>query len=199
MKSFIQYLTESKTDYRFRIYHAGKPDASFSKLIKVALASYGVKDIADAKSRPVEHNHPMFPNMSNPEVYTIDVTCEYPVTAEIMRKSVTDYLPYKAAVTVSNLEHEEDLAMEQEAIAANTSKEPLLMRDYEKIKVAHPYGADFNSKLVKNSITGTGQVKVKGGAKPAETTNDLKTGSKSPVGSTKITKPTIDDIKKRNK
>jgi hypothetical protein len=196
MKSFIQYLTESKTDYRFRIYHAGKPDASFSKLIKVALASYGVKDIADAKSRPVEHSHPMFPNMSNPEVYTIDVTCEYPATAEIIRKSVTDYLPYKAAVTVSNLDHEEDLAMEQQAIAANTSKEPLLMRDYEKVKVAHPYGDDFNAKLVKNSVTGTGQVKVKGGAKAAQTTNDLKAGTKSPLGSHKPKLPSVKDIKR---
>ena len=86
--------------------------------------------------------------------------------------------------------------MEQQAIAANTSKEPLLMRDYEKVKVAHPYGDDFNAKLVKNSVTGTGQVKVKGGAKAAQTTNDLKAGTKSPLGSHKPKLPSVKDIKR---
>lgn len=196
IKSFLQYLTESKTDYRFRIYHAGKPDSSFNKLIKVALASYSVKNISDAKSLPIEHSHPMFPSINNPEVYTIDVICEYPVTAELVRKCITDYMPFKAAVSVANLDHEEDIASEQEAIANNTSKEPLLMRSYEKVKVDHPYGDDYNEKLVKNSITGTGQVKVKGGAKAADTTNDLKQNTKSPVGSHKPKLPSVKDIKR---
>lgn len=196
MKSFIQYLTESKNDYRFRIYHAGKPDASLSKLLKVALGSYSVKNIADPKSLPIEHEHPMFPSIKNPEVYTIDVVCEYPATAEMIRKSVTDYMPFKDAISVSNLDHEEDLAVEQAAIASNTDKEPLLMRDYEKVKVEHPYGDKFNEKLVKNSVTGTGRVKIKGGAKAAETTNDLKQGTKSPVGSHKPKLPSVKYIKR---
>lgn len=196
MKSFLQYLTESKTDYRFRIYHSGKPDSSLTKLIKVALAGYGVKDIGDIKSRPIQQADPMFPNVRNPEIYTLDVVCDYPATAEMVRKSVTDYMTYKDAITVVNLDHQEDIASEQEAIAANTSKEPLLLRDYEKVKVQHPYGDDYNKKLVKNSVTGTGRVKVKGGAKSAETTNDLKQGTKSPLGSHKPKLPSVKDIKR---
>jgi hypothetical protein len=196
MKSFLHYLTESKTDYRFRIYHAGKPDSSFTKLIKVALAGYGVKDIAAVKSRPIEYSDPMFPDMRNPEVYTVDVICDYPATAEMVRKSVTDYMPFKAAVTVTNLDHQEDIAAERQAIESNTQKEPLLMREYEKIAVKHPYGDDYNAKLVKNSITGTGQVKIKGGAPAAETTNELKQGAKSPVGSHKPKLPSVKDIKR---
>ena len=44
---------------------------------------------------------------------------------------------------------------------------------------------DYNEKLIKNSVSGTGKVKVKGGPIPAETTNDLKQGPKSPLGSHK--------------
>lgn len=196
MKSFLQYLTESKQDYSFRIVLAAKPEAGFSKTIKQALAGYGVKSVADAKSHMIEKSHPMFPGLANPEIYTIDVVCEYPTTATQIRKSLTDHSVDKATVAVENLAFAEDMASEAKQIAANTDKEPLLMREYEKVKVEHPYGDKFNEKLVKNSVTGTGQVKVKGGAKPAETTNDLKTGNKSPVGSHKPKLPSVKDIKR---
>lgn len=196
MKSFLQYLTESKQDYSFRVVFAGKPDAGIGKSIKTALAGFGVKTVTDAKSHMIERSHPFFPGLENPEIYTIDVTCEYPATAAQIRKSLTDHSVDKATVAVENLAHAEDVAAEAEAIAANTDKEPLLMKDYAKVKVEHPYGDDYNAKLVKNSVTGTGQVKIKGGAKPAQTTNDLKAGTKSPIGSHKPKLPSVKDIKR---
>lgn len=196
MKSFLQYLTESKQDYSFRIVLATKPAAGLSKTIKQALAGYGVKSVSDARSHMIEKAHPMFPGLANPEIYTLDVVCEYPATATQIRKSLTDLSVDKATVAVENLAFAEDMDYEAKSIASNTDSEPLLMREYEKVKVQHPYGDDYNAKLVKNSITGTGQVKVKGGAKAAETTNDLKPGTLSPVGSHKPKLPSVKDLKR---
>jgi hypothetical protein len=196
MKSFLQYLTESKQDYSFRVVFAGKPEAGIGKTIKTALAGYSVKSVSDAKSHMIERSHPFFPDLQNPEIYTIDVVCEYPATSTQIRKSLTDHSVDKATVAVENLAFAEDIAAEAEAIKTNTGEKPLLLKDYEKVKVDHPYGDNYNAKLVKNSVTGTGQVKIKGGAKPAETTNDLKAGTKSPVGSHKPKLPSVKDIKR---
>ena len=195
MKSFLQYLTESKQDYSFRIVLAVKPPAGLSKTIKQALAGFGVKSVSDAKSHMIEKSHPMFPGLSNPEIYSLDVVCEYPATATQIHKSLSDHSVDPATLAVETLAFAQDLASEAQSIAANTGKQPLLMREYQKVKVEHPYGDDYNAKLVKNSVTGTGQFKVRGGAKTAETTNDLKPGTKSPVGSHKPKLPSAKDFK----
>ena len=192
MKSFLQYLTESKHDYSFRIRFAGKPETGVAKNIKAALAGFGVKSVGDVKSHVVERSHPMFPGLANPEIYSVDVVCEYPATAYQIRKSLTDFAVDKATVAVENLDHSEDMATEMEQIAANSGKEPLLLKDYEQAKAEHPYGDSYNAKLVKNSVTGTGRVKVKGGSAAAKTTNELPQGNKSAMGSVK---PKLPDVK----
>ena len=152
MKSFLQYLTESKQDYSFRIVLAAKPAAGLSKTIKQALAGYGIKSVSDAQSHMIEKSHPMFPGLANPEIYTLDVVCEYPATATQIRKSLTDHSVDKATLAVENLAFAEDLASEAQSIAANTDKQPLLMREYQKVKVEHPYGDDYNAKTTWESI-----------------------------------------------
>ena len=101
MKSFLQYLTESKHDYSFRIRFAGKPESGVAKNIKAALAGFGVKSVGDVKSHVVERSHPMFPGLANPEVYSVDVVCEYPATAFQIRKSLLQRLQVISGIATS--------------------------------------------------------------------------------------------------
>ena len=185
MKNFKQYLAESAKTYGFRITFANKPDSGIEKTVKQTLAGFNVKSVTDLKSYPVAKKHPLFPNIPNAETYSLDVVCDYPASADQVRIAVAQAVMDRGTVAVQNLHHAEDVAREQEMIAANTDRDPLLMKAYEasRLKIADYYGDDYNSKLVKNSISGAGQVKVVGGAKAAETTNDIPQGKLSPVGS----------------
>lgn len=193
MKNFKQYLAESVKTYGFRITFAGKPVSDIQKIVKQALAGYKIQSVTDLKSQPIERENPLFPGMPNPEIYSLDVVCDYPASADQIRVALTAASVDRGTVAVQNLQHADDMSHEQATIAANTDKEPLLMKDYEtsKLKVADYYGDDYNSKLVKNSASGAGQVKIKGAAKAATTTNELPQGKTSPVGSKQNKIPTV--------
>ena len=196
MKNFKHYLAESAKLYGFRITFAGKPEAGIEKTVKQALAGYQATSVTDLKSHPIQRNHPLFPSAENPEIYSLDVACDYPASADQVRVALTQGRVDKVNVAVQNLLYANDMAAEHTAVAANTDETPLLMKDYDQGKVASVYGDDYNSKLVKNSLSGAGQVKVAGGAKAATTTNDLPQGKKSAMGSVKTKLPDVKSYKR---
>jgi hypothetical protein len=198
MKNFKQYLAESAKTYGFRITFAGKPDKDIQKIVKHSLAGYKVQSVSDLKSYPVVKDHPLFPGVANAETYSLDVVCDYPVSPDQVRVALTQATTDRGEVAVQNLYFADDLAQEQERIAANTDDKALLEKPYDasKLKIADYYGDDYNSKLVKNSASGAGQVKVKGGAKAAETTNDLPQGKKSAMGSVKAKLPDVKSFRR---
>lgn len=198
MKSFKHYLVESIREYKFRVYFSGKPATDIQDHVKASLGAYNVKSMTEIKSLPLTKSHGMFPTQTTPEVYMMDVTCEYPATAYQIQVALTQLTLDKANVSVENLDHAEDVARQDQAVADNTSDVPLLMQGYakSKIKAKDWYGTEYNDNLVKNSVTGAGKTKIPGGSKPATTTNDLAVGKKSPVGSNKVKLPTADSIKR---
>ena len=198
MKNFKQYLAESAKTYGFRITFAGKPVKDIQKIVKKALDGYKIQSVTELKSYPVVKDHPLFPGVANPETYSLDVVCDYPVSPDQVRVALTQATADRGTVAVQNLFHADDMAHERQQIAANTDGDPLLMKAYEasKLKIADYYGDDYNSRLVKNSASGAGQVKVKGGAKAAETTNDLPQGKKSAMGSVKAKLPDVKSFRR---
>jgi hypothetical protein len=194
MKNFKQYLAESAKTYGFRITFAGKPVDGIEKIVKQTLAGYQPTSVSSLKSHPVQRNHPLFPKIENPEVYSLDVACDYPASADQIRVALTQGRADKLNVAVQNLIYAQSQDAEHTAVAANTGETPLLMRPYEtsQIQPEDIYGSDYNSKLVKNSVSGVGKPHVDGSAKPALTTNDLPQGKKSAMGSVK---PKLPDVK----
>lgn len=80
MKSFKQYLTESKKEYKFRIKYAGTLTDSQIDRIEMALGKYSVLDMSKPKTTPIQE-HPMdFQTLKNSEVSIVDVTVDYPST-----------------------------------------------------------------------------------------------------------------------
>ena len=96
MKTFTQYLSESKKEYAFRILFSAKPAADIKDHIKKTLAGYSVKRVGEIKTKLPAREHPLFTGIENPEIFTCDVVCDYPATADMIRKSITDFAIDKA-------------------------------------------------------------------------------------------------------
>ena len=65
MKSFEQYLTESKKTYNFKIRVAGVVPEGFVDTMESALQKYDVINISAGKTTPIQETQIEFPNHPN--------------------------------------------------------------------------------------------------------------------------------------
>ena len=92
MKSFKEYLTESKKTYDFRIKIAGDLPEGADAMMKTALEKYGVEAHKKLSSTMVQE-HPLdFPMLKNMSVTVFETSLNYPTTQEVLRDYLCDYL-----------------------------------------------------------------------------------------------------------
>ena len=92
MKSFKEYLTESKKTYDFRIKIAGDLPEGADSMMKTALEKYGVENYKKLASTMVQE-HPLdFPQLKNMSVNVFETSLNYPTTQEVLRDYLCDYL-----------------------------------------------------------------------------------------------------------
>ena len=92
MKSFKEYLTESKKTYDFRIKIAGDLPEGADSMMKTALEKYGVENYKKL-SKTMVQEHPLdFPQLKNIAVNVFETSLNYPTTQETLRDYLCDYL-----------------------------------------------------------------------------------------------------------
>ena len=92
MKSFKEYLTESKKTYDFRIKIAGDLPEGADSMMKTALEKYGVENYKKL-SKTMVQEHPLdFPQLKNISVNVFEASLNYPTTQEVLRDYLCDYL-----------------------------------------------------------------------------------------------------------
>lgn len=201
MKSFKEYLMESKKVYEFKVKIAGDhKDAS--KQLKQRLASLGVESVSSGKRLPIAETHVDFPTHTKTNVTIFDVTLAYPATTAQVCSEVCGALNCNTdCVVVRNLKEEEENAINH----ANDKKsgEALLGKDYEaggaQDKVGEKQKMSLLKELSKNRAELTQYTGVNdellAKSNPSSKTEGpaakaFKENSKSPVGSRKVTLPT---------
>ena len=130
MKSFTQYLVESKRVYEFKVKIAGDCPKDCAAIIKSALGQFQVESCSAGKSIPIQESPADFPNHKNIGVTVFDVCTNYPATslqvatllAEKLHKSAHD-------VRVRNVKEEEELAINNQHAAK--SGKSVLADEYE--------------------------------------------------------------------
>jgi hypothetical protein len=130
MKSFKDYLTESKKTYDFKVKIAGDCPKDCVKKIKEALSMYSVESCSSGKRTPIQETQSDFPEQKNISVTIFDVCLSYPTTSAQVRAAVCDKLRmYEDKVKVRNIKEEEEIAINN----ANKEKsgESLFNKDYE--------------------------------------------------------------------
>ena len=130
-KTFFEYLSQKNKIYDFKIRFAGDPagDTAAEKL-KIALEKYDPKSVSKVTKTPIQESPLHFPQLQNMEVYTYDVSLQYPVTAHILQK----YLSETLIIPLSNVAVNVPDEPFEELYTENTEEtyEPLITKeDYE--------------------------------------------------------------------
>ena len=195
MKTFTEYLAESKKTYSLKVKIAGDLPEDFANLLKSRIENRGIITFEQMKTTPVTELPHDFPELKNMEVHTFDVMTEYPITPTEIEKEIFEMgccQPgyYKVRNSASPTE------IDQITAGDNANYEGALLHDSEykdgmKIKHKEYFGDDFNKDFLKSLSKESKERKKELGydklkADVYQDTPKLKqdkAGVKSPVGS----------------
>ena len=90
MKSFKEYLVESKKVYNFKVKIAGELPESFQDGFKNVLDRYNVVTFEQIAKTPIQKLPLDFPEMENSEVTVFEVITEYPITSPEIQKYLNE-------------------------------------------------------------------------------------------------------------
>jgi hypothetical protein len=191
MKTFAEYLTESKHTYDYRIKIAGDLPPGFMTGFKEKLKQFDVISMTDAKKTPVQKSLPDFPKFPNESMTFIDVTFNYPATPPQVTQ-IAQLLGLDPNRIVM-LDKKYDDSVQQEVVKQDSENKDVLkdtdypapdkqQKDLKKDYSAAPKEHAVVKNAYKSSFTVAG-----GKTPPAVTTDDFPMGDKSPIpGTNKI-------------
>lgn len=192
MKNFQHYLAESEKTFDYRIKIVGDLTPDFMKTFKEQLKKFDPIKIGDVKTTPILAQPPGFAGHINQPVNIIDAEFRYPANLQQIAQIVNLLGIDENRLAVNELHWAE--GMDQELLGIEQQKD-LLTSDYpadnaEQKALKKDYAADARDKqVVKNSASEARWTVAGGKTPPAETTNDLPMGIKSPM--TKTTRPPL--------
>ena len=184
MKTFSQYLTESEKTFDYRIKICGDVNAELLKMFKEKLKKFDPVKISDPKTTPVQAKPADFPGMTNQRVTMIDGSFRYPATPPQIQQFAELCGITADHVCVNDLHWSEGMDRELLGIEEENTA-PILGKDYpadsaEQKQLKKEY-ADGNQQVVRNSAEKAQWTVAGGRTPPAQTTNDLPQGVKSPM------------------
>jgi hypothetical protein len=186
MKTFAEYLTESKHTYDYRIKIAGDIPADFMNGFKEKLKQFDVVSMTAPKKTPVQKQLSDFPQYNNESMTFMDVTFNYPATppqvtqiAQLLgldpNRIIMQDSKYADSIDqerVTQDEENKNLLTDTDYPAPN-KEQKALSKDY----ATGPYDHAVVKNAYKSDFTVAG-----GKTPPAVTSNDFPMGQKSPVG-----------------
>jgi hypothetical protein len=89
MKSFTEYLTESKKTYEFKIKLAGDLSEDFEAKLKTAMERFSVVKLSKGKRTPITETPLDFPELKNTAVTSFDVEVNYPTTTQVLENYIS--------------------------------------------------------------------------------------------------------------
>jgi hypothetical protein len=92
MKSYKEYLTESKKTYEYKVKIAGDIPKDFATNLKMALSQFNVESIKNAKRTPIQESPIDFPNVKFREVTVFDIALRYPTITPVIQQIINTKL-----------------------------------------------------------------------------------------------------------
>lgn len=150
MRSFKEYLAESKKTYTFRVKVAGEVSSDTEKAMEAVLSKFGVSSFKKSGKTPIQELPLDFPRVKNKEVNIYEVTLQYPTT----QYELTEYLSSELAITKECIvvrRPDEPYEVYQEK--AEPQESPLLLdseyKETPSVNSEEYYGDKYNSGFVK--------------------------------------------------
>ena len=188
MKTFKEYLTESKKVYNFKVKVAGELPEKFQEGLTTRLGRCGVMSVKKLTTTPIQESPLDFPELTNMEVTVFEVICEYPVTSPEITVEVKNMGIDEACFRVRGAN--EPSEQEQILAAAEPTGEALLDEndlDQGNTKIKHKdyFGDEFNKGFLKE-LSKAAKDRKKEGVQTEYKLPKAKTdkaGAKSAIGS----------------
>lgn len=185
MKNFKDYLAESERTYNYRIKMVGELPSGFCNLLKTKLAQFDPLKIGSEKTTPIQAKPADFPACENEKVTSIDVMLRYPAIepqikqiARLMGFDENKIIMQTSVYGDDIAEYQQKLEDQPESLLADTNYPA---DDAEQKELKADYSADpYDHAVLKNAYRSNFTI-AGGSPKPAETTNDFKTGNISPM------------------
>lgn len=185
MKTFAEYLTESKHTYDYRIKIAGDVDAKFMGELKEKLKQFDVVSMTAPKKTPVQKQLKDFPQYNNESMTFMDVTFNYPATPPQITQIAQLLGLDPNRIIMQDTKYADSIDSEREK-QDTENKNVLTDTDYpapdaEQKALSKDYATGpYDHAVVKNAYKSDFTV-AGGKTPPAVTTNDFPMGKKSPI------------------
>lgn len=189
MKNFATYLAESEKTFAYRIKIVGDVDADFMQTFREKLKKYEPVKVGEVKKTPIQSQPAGFANFPNQPVNIMDVEFRYPATPPQITQMAELCGLEPDRLCMNDLHWSE--GMDRELLGIQEQNQDLLTTPYpanskEQKELSKDYAAvGVDKQVVKNSAEDAVWTVAGGKTKPAETTNDLPQGVKSPMTSVK--------------
>lgn len=189
MKKLSQYLAESEKTFDYRIKIVGDVPADFVRAFKEKLKKFDPVRISDAKTTPILARPTDFPAHTNQRVTILDCTFRYPAIPPQIAQFAAMLGLDQDRISINDLHWAQ--GMDQELAGIEDQSQDLLNTPYpadtkEQRDLKQDYSAvGVDKQVVKNSAAEATWTVAGGRTPPAETTNDLPMGVKSPMSTMK--------------
>lgn len=187
MKTFKEYLSESKKTYGFRIKVAGPLPEGFEEKAKSKMGKYGCGKFEKVATTPIQKTALEFLDLNNVEVTIFECECTYPVTPQQVQIDVHESTGISNThLRVRNVNDPFEQAEPAEEPTGKALLNDSELKDSEKIKHKENFGNEFTASFLKDLAkaskdrvkeTNQGEYKMPKGPKQD------KAGTKSALGS----------------
>ena len=191
MKLFKEYLAESERTYSYRIKIVGDVDSGWLKQLEEKCKQFDIVSFGKSKTTPVQLAPADFPKHANDSVTSVDVEFRYPaIEPQIKQLAQLLFLDPNRIIMLTT-PFENGMDSEREKVEVQ-NKDLLTDTDFpapdaEQKALSKDYSADPYKHAVLQNAYRTDFTVAGGKTPPAETTNDLPMGVKSPM--TRVTRP----------
>lgn len=189
MKTFADYLIESRQTYDYRIKIAGDVSSEFIKELEQKLQQFDVIKLTAPKKTPVQKTLVDFPAFNNESMTFVDATFNYPATPPQITQIAQLLGLDPNRICIQDKKYADSI--DAERTKQDKENKNLLTNtdfpspDAEQKELSDDYSAapDQHEVVVKNAYKSDFTV-AGGRTPPAKTTNDYPMGVKSPIGGT---------------
>ena len=191
MKLFKEYLAESERTYSYRVKIVGDVDSGWLKQLEEKCKQFDIVSFGKSKTTPVQLAPADFPKHANDSVTSVDVEFRYPaIEPQIKQLAQLLFLDPNRIIMLTT-PFENGMDSEREKVEVQ-NKDLLTDTDFpapdaEQRALSKDYSADPYKHAVLQNAYRTDFTVAGGKTPPAETTNDLPMGNKSPM--TRVTRP----------
>lgn len=190
MKTFKEYLAESKKVYSFKIKVAGELPEKFQENLKTKFDRCKVVTLEKVATTPVQKLPLDFPTLENKEVTVFEIVCEYPITGPEIVSDIKDMGLAEECFRVRG--SGEPTELDQLLVDNEPSGEALLndsqYKETTAVKHKEYFGDDFNKSFLKD-LEKSAKARKKDGMqteyKLPKTKTD-KAGASSPIGAKEL-------------